>query len=462
MNIPPAFLAELQSLLPPSAFSLQPAVLESYARDESSQPAQTPLAVVWPETAEQVAAVLGLCNRHRVPVTARGGGSSLEGNAVPSPDGIVLSLERMNKILEVLPQDFQCRLQPGVIYDDLNRRLARDGLFFAPGPSSGDVATIGGMIGNNAGGLNALRYGVTRDHVLRLQVALADGSLLWFGTRAMKTSSGFDLVRLMVGSEGLLGVVTEIVLRLHGLPERKTAMARFETLEAAAQAVFEIMSSGIVPGALELIDENSIAHINRYKGWDWPETPTLIFEFHGAPSGIAEEVEMAREICAGLGASYFEVAETPARREQLWAGRKEITNAEKALYPDHIMLKGDIAVPLSHYAAAVQKAQALGEQYGLAVSIFGHAGDGNIHWHTLVPPSDAAALERGEQAAADLIRYALSVGGTATAEHGIGLAKRAFLLEEHGAAVEVMKRIKQALDPNGILNPGKMFFDERG
>jgi D-lactate dehydrogenase (cytochrome) len=462
MNLPADFLTELQSLIPASHLGLQPAVLEAYARDESSQPAQTPLAVVWAETAEQVAAVLRLCNTHRVPVTARGGGSSLEGNAVPSAGGIVLSLERMNKILEVLPQDFQCRLQPGVVYDDLNRHLARYGLFFAPGPSSGDVATIGGMIGNNAGGLNALRYGVTRDHILRLQVALADGSLLWFGTRAMKTSSGFDLVRLMVGSEGLLGVVTEIVLRLHGLPERKTAMAQFETLEAAAQVVFEVMSSGIVPGALELIDDHSIAHINRYKGWDWPETPTLIFEFHGTPSGIAEEVEIARDICTSLAARHFEVAETPARREQLWAGRKEITNAEKALYPDYLMLKGDIAVPLSQYAAAVQKAQALGKEYGLAVSIFGHAGDGNIHWHTLVPPGEAAALARGEQAAADLIRYALAVGGTATAEHGIGLAKRSFLIEEHGEAVAVMKRIKQALDPNGILNPGKMFLpDER-
>lgn len=462
MTLSPDFLSQLQAILPPASLGLQPSVLETYARDESSQPAQAPLAVVWAETAEQVAAVLSLCNRHRVPVTARGGGSSLEGNAIPSPGGIVLALERMNKIIEVLPQDFQVRVQPGVVYDDLNRHLARFGLFFAPGPSSGDVATIGGMIGNNAGGLNALRYGVTRDHVLRLQVALADGSLLWFGTRAMKTSSGFDLVRLMVGSEGLLGVVTEIVLRLHGLPERRTAMAQFETLDAAAQAVFEVMSSGIVPGALELIDGHSIAHINRYKQWDWPEMPTLIFEFHGTPSGIAEEVEIAREICASLGARHFEVAETPARREQLWAGRKEITNAEKALYPNYLMLKGDIAVPLSQYAAAVQKAWALGEQHGLAVSIFGHAGDGNIHWHTLVPPGDAAALARGEQAAAELIRYALAVGGTATAEHGIGLAKRSFLVEEHGAAVEVMKRIKQALDPNGILNPGKMFaLDER-
>jgi D-lactate dehydrogenase (cytochrome) len=274
----------------------------------------------------------------------------------------------------------------------------------------------------------------------------------------MKTSSGFDLVQLMVGSEGLLGIVTEITLRLHGLPERLTALAQFKSLDEAAQAVFEVMSSGILPGALELIDSNSIHHINQYKSWNWIEVPTLILEFHGTPAGIQEEVEIAREICSDMGAVKFEVAATPAVRDQLWAGRKEITNAEKALYPDYIMLKGDIAVPLSQYAPTIRHAQELGEKYGLPISIFGHAGDGNIHWHTLVPPGDAPALENGEQAETDLIRYALSVGGTATAEHGIGLAKRQFLVEEHGAAVDVMKKIKQALDPNGILNPGKMFL----
>lgn len=459
MTLPPSFLSELQSIFPPEALSLEDGLLAGYARDESSQPGQAPLAVVWAGEAEQVAALLGLCNRQRVPVTARGGGSSLEGNSIPSEGGIVLSLEKMDKVLEVLPQDFQCRVQPGVVYDELNRQLARHGLFFAPGPSSGDVATIGGMVANNAGGLNALRYGVTRDHVLRLQVALADGSLVWFGTRAMKTASGYDLVRLMVGSEGTLGVVTEVVLRLHGLPERRTALARFPDLESAAGAVFEVMSSGILPGALELMDALSVAHVNQYKGWDWAAVPTLIFEFHGTPSGIEEETAIAQEVCNSLGALGFEVAATPAMRDQLWAGRKEITNAEKALYPGHVMLKGDIAVPLSQYVPTVRQARALGEKYNLPVSIFGHAGDGNIHWHTLVPPDDARALADGEQAAADLIRFALSVGGTATAEHGIGLAKRQFLVEEHGPAVEIMKKIKQTFDPNGILNPGKMFLE---
>jgi D-lactate dehydrogenase (cytochrome) len=431
----------------------------NYARDESSLPGQLPLAIVWPVSAQQVASVLGLANQFHIPVTARGGGSSLEGNSIPSKNAIVLSLEKMDKILEVRPEDFQVRLQPGVVYDELNRQLARYGLFFAPGPSSGDVATVGGMIGNNAGGLNALRYGVTRDHLLRLQVALADGSLVWFGTRAMKTSSGFDLVRLMAGSEGLLGIVTEIVLRLHGLPERRTALAQFDDLDNAARAVAEIMTSGILPGALELMDSESIHHINLYKGWSWEESPTLILEFHGTPRGIEEEVEIARQVCLDQHALHFEIATTPSQRDALWAGRKEITNAEKTLYPERLMLKGDIAVPLSQFVAAVRQAQALGERYGLTVSIFGHAGDGNLHWHTLVAPDDAEALAKGRHAAQDLIRFALAVGGTATAEHGIGVGKREFLVEEHGPAVEIMKKIKLALDPNGILNPGKMFLD---
>lgn len=457
MTLSAAFLAELQSILPADSFSLQEGVLEGYARDESSQPAQRPLAVFWPQSTEEVAALVALCHRHRVPVTARGGGSSLEGNSIPTPDGVVLSLEKMNRVLEILPQDFQARVQPGVVYDDLNRQLAPYSLFFAPAPSSGDVATIGGMIGNNAGGMNALRYGVTRHHVLRLQVVLADGSVVWFGTRAFKTSAGFDLVQLMIGSEGMLGIVTEIVLRLQALPERRVATALFPNLELAARAAYEVINSGIIPGALELMDERSVAHINRYKGWSWPEKPVLIFEFHGTPAGVQEENEVTRQICADLGAVRYHYAETQELRLQLQQGRREITNAEKALYPDYITIKGDVAVPLSQFVPTVRYAEGLGEKYGLLTTLFGHAGDGNVHWHTLVPPNDAQALEKGEKAAEELIRFAISVGGTASAEHGIGLAKRRFLVEEHGAAVEVMKKIKQALDPNNILNPDKMF-----
>jgi D-lactate dehydrogenase (cytochrome) len=449
---------QLQALLGPAAVSTSIEVLNNFSHDESSLPPVMPQVVCWPETAEQVAGVLRLANERRIPVTARGGGSSLEGNALPTPGGIVLALERMNRVLEILPQDFQVRVQPGVVYEELNRQLARYGLFFAPGPSSANVATIGGMIGNNAGGLNALRYGATRDHVLRIQVAFADGSLYWFGTRAMRTSSGYDLVRLIVGSEGTLGIVTEVVLRLHGIPEKRTALARFSALETAAQVVFEVMQSGILPGALELMDATSIHYLNVYKGWTWPEQPTLLFEFHGTPKGIEEEVEIARRICAEHGASLF-CAASPDQRDQLWAGRKEITRAEQALYPGYDFIKGDIAVPLSQYVPTILEAKRLAQQRGLNISLFGHAGDGSLHSTIPVPPDDAPARINAERVMDDLIRFALSVGGTASGEHGIGLAKRKYLIAEHGAAVEVMKSLKQALDPNGILNPDKMFSE---
>lgn len=452
-----ALLQRLQTILGTEAVTTSVEVLRNYSHDESSLSPAMPLVVCWPEEAEQVAAVLRLANELRIPITARGGGSSLEGNAIPAPGGIVLALERMNRVLEVLPQDFQVRVQPGVVYDDLNRYLAPYGLFFAPGPSSGDVATIGGMIGNNAGGLNAVRYGVTRDHVLRIQVALADGSLCWFGTRAHKSSSGYDLVRLIVGSEGTLGIVTEIVLRLHGIPERLTALAHFPTLEAAAGVVFEVMLSGILPGALELIDSASIRYLNTYKGWNWPEQATLLFEFHGTPKSIEEECEIVRQICDEYGASLYRTAASPAEREHLWAGRKEITRAEQALFARHDFYKGDIAVPLSQYVPTILEARRLAQEEGLTISLFGHAGDGNLHSTIPVPKDDAEAHARAARVTDGLIRFALSVGGTASGEHGIGLAKRKYLPVEHGAAVEVMKKIKQALDPNGILNPGKIF-----
>jgi D-lactate dehydrogenase (cytochrome) len=451
------FIQGLKNIFPEGGLSLKPEEFPAFWLDRSTLKPQAPLAIAWAERAGQVAALLKLCNEARVPVTARGAGTSLEGNSIPSEGGIVLSLERMNQVLEIMPQDFEVRLQPGVVYDELNRQLAPHRLFFAPGPSSGDTATVGGMIGNNAGGLNALRYGVTRNHVIRLQVALADGSLLWYGTQALKTSAGFDLVQLMVGSEGMLGIVTEIVLRLQALPQRRTALAQFKTVEAAAQAVFEIMSTGIVPGALELIDASCIHYVNIYKGWEWEETPTLLMEFHGAPAGTDSEVSTARRACESLGATKFLLAENEAMAEQLWAGRKEITNAEKALYPNHAILNGDIAVPLSKYAATIHFAKEAGEAKGMPMTLFGHAGDGNIHCHVLVPPNVPGAQAKGEEVYSQIIRYALAAGGTVSAEHGIGLAKKEFLVEEHGEAVEVMRKIKRALDPNNILNPDKMF-----
>jgi D-lactate dehydrogenase (cytochrome) len=456
MSLPPSVHRALVKIVGERGVSVERSVLRDYSHDESSFEPVMPRAVVKPDTAEQVAEVLALADRYRLPVTARGAGSSLEGNAVPSPNGIVLSLERMNRVLEVLPEDFQARVQPGVVYDELNRLLARQGLFFAPGPASGDVATIGGMVGNNSGGLNALRYGVTRDNVLRLQLALANGTLISAGTRALKSSSGYDLVRLFIGSEGTLGIATEVVVRLHGVPERRTAWANFQSPEAAASAVFEIMRTGIVPGALELLDPESVRAVNAVLGLAWPELPMLLMEFHGTPAAIREEGEEGRRVCQEAGALAFRFASDGAEREQLWAGRKAVNRAERTLHPGCTFVKSDVAVPLSHYAQAVHQAHSLAERQALKLMTYGHAGDGNLHTSTAVPSADAEALSRAEALVEGLISFALSVGGTATAEHGIGLAKKRFLQLEHGPAVEVMQALKTALDPNGILNPGKI------
>ncbi|MGA2112797.1 MAG: FAD-binding oxidoreductase [Anaerolineales bacterium] len=460
MTLPYPIHRALVELVGERGVSVEGSTLSDYSHDESSCAPVLPLAVVKPEAADQVAAVLALADRFQLPVTARGAGSSLEGNAVPCAHGIVLSLERMNHVLEVMPEDFQARVQPGVVYDELNRRLGRQGLFFAPGPSSGDVATLGGMVGNNAGGLNALRYGVTRDNILRLQVALAKGSLIWAGTRALKSSSGYDLVRLFVGSEGTLGIATEMVVRLHAIPEHLTAWANFRSAEVAAGAVFEIMRSGIVPGALELLDPESIRAVNAAVGLHWLELPMLLMEFHGTPTAIQEEGQLARSVCQEAGCTSFQFAANSEERDQLWAGRKGVTGAQRALYPGCAFVKSDVAVPLSQYANAVRQAHLLAERFEMKLMAFGHAGDGNLHTSMPILPDDTQALSRGEALVEGMINFALSVGGTATAEHGIGLTKRRFLESEHGAAVDTMRAIKEALDPNGILNPGKIFQEK--
>ncbi|MGD0576126.1 MAG: FAD-binding oxidoreductase, partial [Anaerolineales bacterium] len=407
MTLPHPIHRALVELVGERGVSVEGSALSDYSHDESSSAPVLPLAVVKPEVAEQVAAVLALADRLRLPVTPRGAGSSLEGNAVPCAQGIVLSLERMNRVLEVMPEDFQARVQPGVVYDELNRRLAHQGLFFAPGPASGDVATIGGMVGNNSGGLNALRYGVTRDNILRLQVALANGALIWAGTRALKSSSGYDLVRLFVGSEGTLGIATEVVVRLHPIPERLTASANFRSAEAAAGSAFEIMRSGIVPGALELLDPESIRAVNAVVGLHWLELPMLLMEFHGTPTAIQEEGEVARSVCEEAGCTSFRFASGSEERDQLWAGRKAVNRAEKALYPGCTFVKSDVAVPLSQYANAVRQAHLLAERLEMKLMAYGHAGDGNLHTSMPIPPDDTQALSRGDALVEGMINFAL-------------------------------------------------------
>jgi len=430
---------------------------EAHSRDESFHEPHLPDVVVWPENAQEISRILRWANEHRVPVTPWSGGSSLEGNPIPVQGGILLALYNMNRILEIREADLLVRVQPGIVYDELNKKLAPYGLFFPPAPGSADVATIGGMVANNSSGMHAVRYGATKDYVLKLEVVLPTGEIITVGNEAIKSASGYDLIRLFVGSEGTLGVVTEITLRLRQIPEKMAAVAVFPTMHELAQAIYEINRYGPVPAAVEVMDADIVRLVNRWKGLSLEEKPTLVMEFHGTLAGIREEAALIEETCRDNGCISFQAGVTPQERERLWEGRREAHNAVKYLNTDCIVTIGDIVVPISKYPEAVDKAYEIAAKYGIRVYTFGHAGDGNLHTEILARKDDPDEQRRAETVNQEIVRYAISVGGTATGEHGIGLGKRQFMREEHGTALEVMWRIKQLLDPNGILNPGKIF-----
>jgi len=437
--------------------STQKADLEAHSVDESFHEGHEPQMVVWPQSATEVSEILKFANQHRIPVTPRSGGSSLEGNPIPVQGGIVLAMSRMDRILEIRPEDLQVRVQPGVIYDELNQRLGKYGLFFPPAPGSADVATIGGMVANNSSGLHAVKYGGTKDYVLKLEVVLPIGQIITVGSNAAKSVSGYDLVRLFTGSEGTLGVVTEITLRLRGLMEKTAGIAVFDTVREVADTVFEMVRYGLTPAALELMDAEIVRTVNRWKDLTLQEAPILVMEFHGTPAGVREEVEYAKEICIDHNCRQFEMGISTEERDRIWQGRKEAHNAVKYLNTDCTVTIGDIVVPISRYPEAVEKAYEAGRKHDIRVATFGHAGDGNLHTEILAEKGDEDAKRRAELVNEEIVRWAISVGGTATGEHGIGIGKRKFMALEHGASLEVMKQIKRLLDPNDILNPGKIF-----
>jgi glycolate oxidase subunit GlcD len=414
-----------------------------------------PDAVVWPEDAKQVSQILKYANERRLPVTPRGAGSSLSGNVIPVNHGIVMNMRRMNRIVEVLEKDLQVRVQPGVVYDELNAKLQPSGLFFPPDPGSSSVCTIGGMIANNASGLGAVKYGVTRDYVLGLEVVLPDGSTIRTGSRAVKSSVGYDLIGLFVGSEGTLGVVTEITLRLRTQPEaRKAAVASFNSVSDATDAVNEIVTSGLGPAALEFLDYETIVAINRAKGLGLNETAAmLLIEFHGSKGSIEQELNLALNLCKRHSASEIREARNEDERHNLWVGRK-------AAYPSLVqsarsVIIGDIVVPISKITEMVDKAYKIAAEHGVKVACFGHCGDGNVHPNFLTDRNDKDLWQRALNANDATVTYAIKLGGVASGEHGIGLEKKQFMEMQHGESLGLMRSIKSLLDPNDIMNPGK-------
>jgi D-lactate dehydrogenase (cytochrome) len=431
---------------------------ERYAADASPHRPVEPDAVVHAASTEDVSAVLSAADGRGVPVTPWGGGSGLEGNAVPVDGGVVLTTRDIDHV-EPEPSNLVATVGPGVVYDDLNERLSRHGLRFAPGISSGDVATVGGMVATNASGFNAVRYGETRDHVRRLEVVLADGTVLDCGTAAVKTSSGYSLVDLFVGSEGTLGVVTEVTLGLVGIPqEKRAALVTFPDERSAAEAVAEVIRYGVRPGALEFVGATQADLIDAYSdAADLEAKPTLVVELHGNSSGVEADLEFVRSIFDDAGMERWRGADR-GEMDDVWAARRDALPASRAHREEwDVAVVGDVVVPISAYPEVVASVEAAAKDLDVLTPCVGHAGDGNLHFTPLVDPDDEKMVDRAHELNDRVVRAAVDLGGTATGEHGVGVGKRSFMEYEHGDALDAMRAIKGALDPNGTLNPGKVF-----
>jgi D-lactate dehydrogenase (cytochrome) len=434
-------------------------LLEQHSHGEDTNPPMLPDAVAFAETSEEVAALLALCNRHFVPVVPFGAGTSLEGHVTPVRGGISLDLSRMQRVIEVHQPDMDCRVEAGVTRQLLNTHLRDQGLFFPVDP--GSECTIGGMCATRASGTNAVRYGTIRENVLGLTVILADGRLIRTGGRVRKSSTGYDLTRLFIGSEGTLGVITEIALRLHGIPEAITAAtAQFPTLAGAVESVIAVMQAGVPVARIELLDDTQMqASIAYSKLSGLAPLPTLFFELHGSPVAVAEQVAGVEEISLSFGAERFVAAGDAETRAHLWRARHDAYWASLALRPGWRGLTTDAIVPISRLTEAVLGVKADIAASGLIGTIVGHVGDGNFHTVLLVPP-EPDGLERAWALDRKIVGRALTLGGSASGEHGVGIGKRQFLASEHGAeALDLMRQLKATLDPHGILNPGKIFLN---
>ena len=433
------------------------AVREQHGRDESPFDVRPPDAVVYCESTEEVAAVLALADRHAVPVIPYGVGSSLEGHLLAVQGGISIDLSRMSRVLRVNPEDLTATVEPGVTREQLNREIRDTGLFFPIEP--GANASLGGMAATRAGGTNAVRYGTMRENVLGLTVVTASGEVIRTGTRAKKSSAGYDLTRLMVGSEGTLGVMTEITLKLYPIPEAiSAAVVVFDRIESAVNSTIQMIQLGLPIARCELLDANAVRAVNRHDKLSLREGPMLLMEFHGSTAGVQEQAEMAQQIARENGGEDFQWATTPEERTKLWTARHRAYFAGLQMKPGCRTVTTDTCVPISRLTECISQAVADADAAGLQYYIVGHVGDGNFHIAYLIDPAKPQEREVAEQLNDRLVHRALAMEGTCTGEHGIGLHKQGFLVDEAGTgAVDMMRTLKRALDPKNILNPGKIF-----
>ncbi len=453
--MPEALLSALQARFG-AQLSTTHAMREHHGRDESSYDPMLPDAVVFAQSTEDVAAAVALCNEHRFPVIPYGAGTSLEGHILALQGGLSIDLLQMNRVVNINAEDLTVTVQPGVTRKQLNAEIKDTGLFFPIDP--GADASIGGMTATRASGNNAVRYGTMRENVLALTVVTAEGKIIKTGTRAKKSSAGYDLTRLFVGSEGTLGIVTEITLKLYPQPEAvSAAVCSFPSIAAAVNTTIQTIQMGVPVARVEFVDESGVKAINMHDKLSLPEKPLLLFEFHGSEHGVKEQAEVVQQIADEHGAEDFEWATRPEDRSRLWQARHNAYFALLQLRPGSRAISTDCCVPISRLAECLLETKADCEREKIIHGIVGHVGDGNFHVQMLIDPNDPADIARAEAVNERMVSRAIAMDGTCTGEHGVGLHKIDFLVQEHGeGAIDVMRTLKHALDPNNILNPGKV------
>ena len=450
------FVSQIKSLLG-ERFSTVKVVRENYSKGEDVFDPILPLGVVFPKTTEEVSKILKLCNSFSIPVVPFGAGTSLEGQVVGNDKGITISLENLNQILEVNPADFDCTVQAAVTRIKLNDHLKDQGVFFPIDP--GADATIGGMCSTSASGTMAVKYGTMRTCTMGLKVVLPNGEIISTGGRAKKTSAGYNLTNLFIGSEGTLGVITEITLRLNPIPEEiVSGLCHFSSLEDAVQAVKEIVQMGIEIARVELLNKEQMEISINFSNLENLEvSPTLFFEFHGTKNTNKESVDQVQEICKSNNGIKFDYSSDLKKRNELWKARHDVYWSVKSLKPNARVYATDACVPISNLVECIKYAETSIKDFALKAPIVGHVGDGNFHVTVLYDPNNPEDLKNIRKFSDNLVNKTLSLGGTSTGEHGIGLNKKKYLKKEHESSLFLMKNIKKALDPNNIMNPGKIF-----